>query len=208
MNRRERLARARLYLCTDGRGGGDTLDAFLDAVLANGVDVVQLREKNMEAREQLKLAERFRAAADRHGALFIVNDRADLALAAGADGVHLGQDDLPPDDARAIVGDDLLIGRSTHALHQIEHANAEPVDYMAVGPVFETPTKPGRAPTGTALIDDASRTARKPWFAIGGLDAHNLREVTQRGATRIVVVRAITLADDPALAAKRLRASL
>jgi thiamine-phosphate pyrophosphorylase len=207
-DRRDRLRDARLYLCTDGRGGGDALDAFLDAVLGAGVDVVQLREKTMEAREQLALAERFRAACDRHGALFVFNDRVDLALAAGADGVHLGQDDLPPERARALAGDELLIGRSTHSAADIEKANAEPVDYVAVGPVFETPTKPGRSATGVALVEAAARAAAHPWFAIGGLGETNLRTVIEKGATRIVLVRAITLADDPALAVKRLRTAL
>lgn len=208
MNRRGRLAEARLYLCTDGRGGGAELDAFLDAVLGAGVDVVQLREKRAEAREQLALARLFRAACDRHGALFMVNDRLDLALAAGADGVHLGQDDLPPDIARAQAGDDLVIGRSTHSLDDIRRAVAEPVDYLAVGPVYETPTKPGRPATGLELVELAAREAARTWFAIGGINPTNLHAVLQAGARRIAVVRAITLAGDPAHAVKTLRAEL
>ncbi len=206
--RRERLAAARLYLCTDGRGGGVALDAFLGAVLGAGVDIVQLREKSMEARPQLALAERFRAACDRHGALFFVNDRVDLALAAGADGVHLGQDDLSPTLARAQAGPDLLIGRSTHDIAQIEEAVGEPVDYLAAGPVYETPTKPGRPAAGLGLVEAAARSVRMPWFAIGGIDPANVRAVCAAGASAIVVVRAITLAGDPASAARSLRALL
>lgn len=205
---RQRLARARLYLCTDGRGGGSELDEFLDDVLGAGVDVVQLREKEMEAKPLLALAERFRTACDRHGALFIVNDRTDVALAAGADGVHLGQDDLPPDAARSILGPAAIIGRSTHAPREIRRAHTEPIDYIAVGPVFETPTKPGRPAVGLELIRRAAREAILPWFAIGGIDSETLSEVKAAGASRIVVVRALTKARDPGKAAKSLLAGL
>lgn len=207
-DRRAKLASARLYLCTDGRGGGADLDAFLDAALSGGVDVVQLRDKHAEAREMLAVAERFRSACDRHGALFVVNDRVDLAIAAGADGLHLGQGDLPPDAARAMAGPHVLIGRSTHAPGEILAANDEPVDYMAVGPVFQTPTKPGRVAVGVELIEVAARDARRPWFAIGGLDSSTIGRVVAAGARRAVVVRALTQADDPARAAKELRAAL
>lgn len=206
--RRERLASARLYLCTDGRGGGPGLDRFLDAVLGAGVDVVQLRDKHLEARPLLALAERFRAACDRHGALFVVNDRPDLALAAGADGVHLGQDDLDPAIARRVLGPGAIIGRSTHAPDQLRRAHDEGVDYCAVGPVHATPTKPGRPAAGMDVVRVAAREATLPWFAIGGIDAGNLADVVAAGARRIVVVRAITEAADPAGAARALRAAL
>jgi thiamine-phosphate pyrophosphorylase len=202
--RRARLRDARLYVCMPAR---PDLDSFLDAVLGAGVDVVQLRDKVAGPREQLDAARAFRAACDRHGALFVVNDRVDLAIASGADGVHLGQEDLLPAFAREIAGPDLLIGRSTHTARQIAASNGEPVDYIAVGPVFETPTKPGRPSTGTALLRRA-RDVSTPWFAIGGIDATTVGRVVAVGATRVVVVRAIVDAEDPAIAAKELRSAL
>jgi thiamine-phosphate pyrophosphorylase len=191
-----------LYVCTGDR---PDLEAFLDGVLAAGVDVVQLREKAMEAAGLLRVARRFRVAADRHGALFVVNDRVDVALAADADGVHLGQDDIPPGPARGIAGPHLLIGRSTHATAEIRAANDEPVDYIAVGPVHETPTKPGRRAVGPALLEAAARESRHAWFAIGGMNAATLPAAVAAGATRAVVVRAVTEAGDPAAAASELR---
>ncbi len=203
--RRAKLRDARLYLVTGDR---PDLDAFLGSVLEAGVDIVQLREKQMDARSILALAVRFRAACDRHGALFILNDRADLALAAGADGVHLGQDDLPPALARRILGDGAIIGRSTHTPDQMRAALDEPVDYVAVGPVFETPTKPGRPAAGFDVLRLAAKECGKPWFAIGGLDPGTVGQAVDAGATRIAVVRAIERADDPAEAVRRLRAAL
>ncbi|MEO3813867.1 thiamine phosphate synthase [Sphaerisporangium sp. B11E5] len=201
---RRSLSDARLYLCTDGRRARGDLEPFLDAVLGAGVDIVQLREKGLEAAEELALLEVFRAACDRHGALLAVNDRADVAYAAGPDVLHLGQDDLPVPVARAIVGPDMLIGRSTHAAGEVSAAAREDgVDYFCCGPVWPTPTKPGRPAPGLGLIDHAvSLGTDRPWFAIGGIDLGNLDEVMSRGATRVVVVRAITEADDPAAAAK------
>jgi thiamine-phosphate pyrophosphorylase len=147
-----------------------------------------------------------RAAADRHGALFAVNDRADVALAAGADVLHLGQDDLPLGWARRLLGDDVLLGRSTHDLGQAARAAAEPWDYLVAGPVWATATKPGRPATGTALLEAvADLDPPRPWFAIGGIDLDNLDQVTAAGATRIVVVRAITTAPHPAAATRALR---
>jgi thiamine-phosphate pyrophosphorylase len=208
-HRRETLERARLYLCVGGRGGGPELDAFLDAVLGAGVDVLQLREdKSMEARPLLRLAERFASACARHGALFIVNDRPDVALAAGADGVHLGQDDVAPDVARAILGPGAIVGLSTHAPADVRRARDEPVDYIAVGPCFETPTKPGRPAAGLGLLRVAAAEATVPWFAIGGIDSATLPQVVAVGARRVVVVRAITESPDPALAVKALRDAL
>ncbi|MBT2209706.1 thiamine phosphate synthase [Actinomadura sp. NEAU-AAG7] len=200
---RARLSRARLYLCTDARERQGDLPEFLDAVLAGGVDLVQLRQKGLEARQELEYLEVFRAACDRHGALMAVNDRADVARAAGADVLHLGQDDLPVPAARAIIGEDVLIGRSTHSDGQAGAAAAQAgVDYFCAGPVWPTPTKPGRAAPGPELLERvAGRRGSRPWFAIGGIDLGNLDEVLAAGARRVVVVRAITEADDPGAAA-------
>ena len=205
--REERLADARLYLCTPDR---PDLAEFLDAVLSGGVDVVQLREKNVEARRELELCEVVAEAAARHGALWSVNDRADVALASGADVLHLGQDDLPVPVARTILGEDVLIGRSTHDGQQVTNAANQPgVDYFCVGPTWPTPTKPGRPAPGLPLLRHAAALGTdRPWFAIGGIDAGNLDEVLAAGATRIVVVRALTQAQDPHAAASALRARL
>jgi thiamine-phosphate pyrophosphorylase len=206
--RRERLARARLYLCTDARRERGDLAAFADAALRGGVDVLQLREKGLEARDELAALAVLGEACRRHGALLAVNDRADVALAAGADVLHLGQDDLPVDTARAILGDDVLIGRSTHDVDQARAAAVEPgVDYFCTGPCWPTPTKPGRPAPGLDLVRaTAAAGPSRPWFAIGGIDHARLPEVLAAGATRVVVVRAITEADDPAAAAGALRA--
>ncbi|MBW8480898.1 thiamine phosphate synthase [Actinomadura parmotrematis] len=207
---RARLDRARLYLCTDARERQGDLPAFLDAALAGGVDVVQLRQKGLEARREIAHLEVFRAACDRHGALLAVNDRADVAHAVQADVLHLGQDDLPVAAARAIVGGDMLIGRSTHSAEQADAAAAEPgVDYFCAGPVWPTPTKPGRAAPGPELLEHvAAQAPARPWFAIGGIDAATLGEVLAAGARRAVVVRAITGAADPRAAAADLAARL
>ncbi|MFC6085687.1 thiamine phosphate synthase [Sphaerisporangium aureirubrum] len=201
---RRSLSDARLYLCTDGRRARGDLEPFLDAVLGAGVDIVQLREKGLEAGEELALLEVFRAACDRHGALLAVNDRADVAYAAGPDVLHLGQDDLPVSVARAIVGQDMLIGRSTHASAEASAAAVEDgVDYFCCGPVWPTPTKPGRSAPGLPLIDQAAALETdRPWFAIGGIDLTTLDEVMSHGATRVVVVRAITDSDNPAAITK------
>jgi thiamine-phosphate pyrophosphorylase len=210
---RERLDDARLYLCTDGRRDQGDLAEFLDAVLAAGVDIVQLREKGLEAREELELLGVFAAACRRHGRLLAVNDRADVALAAGADVLHLGQDDLPVPVARRILGPGPLIGRSSHSPEQAAAAAAEPgVDYFCAGPLWVTPTKPGRPATGLGLVSHvAGGQPSRPWFAIGGIDLGRLDEVLAAGARRMVVVRAITEAADPAAAtaefAARLRAA-
>jgi thiamine-phosphate pyrophosphorylase len=200
---RARLDRARLYLCTDARERQGDLPDFLDAVLAGGVDIVQLRQKGLEARRELEYLSVFRTACDRHGALLAVNDRADLAFAARPDILHLGQDDLPVPAARAIVGQDMLIGRSTHAPEESDNAAVEPgVDYFAAGPVWPTPTKPGRPAPGPGLVEHvAARHVQRPWFAIGGIDLDNLDQVLGWGARRVVVVRAITEAPDPGAAA-------
>ena len=210
---RARLAHARLYLCTGGRRAEGDLPHFLDAVLAAGVDIVQLREKGLEAREELGLLEVFADACRRHGRLLAVNDRADVALAAGADVLHLGQDDLPVPVARRILGPGPLIGRSSHSPGQAAATATEPgADYFCTGPVWVTPTKPGRPATGLSLLSDvAGRAPARPWFAIGGIDLGRLDAVLAAGARRVVVVRAITEAADPGAAAaefaRRLRAA-
>lgn len=203
MNRRERLAAARLYVVTDTRVRRGDLEAFLDAILAAGVGIVQLREKEAEAGDLLRWGRAFRAAAARHGALFIVNDRPDVALALGADGVHLGQNDLPPETARRILGPEAIIGVSTHRPQEWDVAPAE-ADYLTAGPVWETPTKEGRPAAGLGHVRHAAAHADRPWFAIGGIDAGNVREVVGAGATRVAVVRAVTEAEDPAAAARDL----
>ena len=205
---------ALLYLCTDSRSRTGDLEQFLDAVLAAGVDIVQLREKGLEAREELRLLEVFAAAAQRHGKLFAVNDRADVARAARAPVLHLGQDDLPVDVAREIVGPHVVIGRSTHSPAQADAARTEEgVGYYCAGPTWVTPTKPGRPAAGLELLRHvAAHEDARPWFAIGGIETpERLDEVIAAGARRVVVVRAITEAEDPGAAAaafaRRLRAT-
>lgn len=207
---RARLTSARLYLCTDGRERQGDLRRFLDRVLSGGVDVVQLRQKGIEAADELRLLEVFRAACDQHGALLAVNDRADVAYAAGADVLHLGQDDLRSQIARQIIGDGPVIGLSTHSSAQANVAAADPyVDYFCAGPVWVTPTKPGRPAVGLGLISYvAGLAATRPWFAIGGIDEATIGDVIEAGARRVVVVRAITQADDPGAAAARLASLL
>jgi thiamine-phosphate pyrophosphorylase len=204
--RRSRLTAARLYLCTDARAEQADLADFLEAVLAGGVDIVQLRQKGMEARAELAALEVFADACSRHDALLAVNDRADIAYAAQPDVLHLGQGDLPVVLARELLGEDILIGQSTHAESEVNAAAAAPgADYFCVGPVWPTPTKPGRAAPGPPLLRfAASLRIDRPWFAIGGVDGDSLDEVLDAGARRVVVVRAITDADDPGAAAAEL----
>jgi thiamine-phosphate pyrophosphorylase len=200
MTPRERLANARLYLVCPARPR-----AWLEAAVGGGVDILQLRDKSLDDEGLIAAAAEFRDT----GALFILNDRPDLVEACGADGVHVGQDDETPAHARAAVGGDRIVGRSTHAPAQALAAQADPdVDYLAVGPVHVTPTKPGRTAAGLGYVEAAAKTISKPWFAIGGLDAGNVHEVTARGATRIVVVRAIADAEHPGEAARELREAL
>ena len=218
----ERLATAALYLCTDARRERGDLAEFADAALAGGVDIIQLRDKGspgeqqfgpLEALHELAALQVLADAARRHDALLAVNDRADIALAAGADVLHLGQDDLPLPIARDIIGQRPVIGRSTHDLAQASAATAEgrpdSPDYFCVGPCWPTPTKPGRPAPGLDLVRATAELAtHKPWFAIGGIDEQRLPEVLAAGARRIVVVRAITGAEDPRAAAQRLKARL
>jgi thiamine-phosphate pyrophosphorylase len=201
---------AMLYLCTDARRERGDLAYFLDAVLSNGVDIVQLREKNLEAMDELSLLEVFAAACERNDALLAVNDRADIAAASGADVLHVGQRDLPPALARRLVGPDVAIGRSSHSIREAGAAAEEAeVDYFCVGPIWSTPTKPGRPHITLDPIRAVAASAPvRPWFAIGGIDENNLDQVLEAGARRVVVVRAITEADDPGAAASRIRARL
>jgi thiamine-phosphate pyrophosphorylase len=199
-NRHERLRSARLYLVCDERP-----DEFLATVLGAGVDIVQLRMKDASDEAIVATGQRFARAAAAHGALFVLNDRPDLVAAAAADGVHVGQDDMAVSAARAIVGPDRLIGLSTHSPAQVDRAADLDVDYIGVGPVHATPTKPGRPAVGLELVGYAAAHAAVPFFAIGGISPENVRSVRSAGAERIAVVRALTEAPDPARAARRLR---
>ncbi|MCH6469557.1 thiamine phosphate synthase [Sinomonas terrae] len=221
------LTDAQLYVCTDARKDRGDFASFIDAAFSGGVDIIQLRDKQIEAAEELELLEILRAAAERHGKLWAVNDRADIALLSGAPVFHVGQRDLPLAAARRVVGDGVAVGLSTHAPEQVDAALAATgrggtaddgaLAYFCTGPLWATPTKPGRKPVGLALVEYvAQRTAEAlaagrptlPWFAIGGIDHGNVREVVDAGASRVVVVRAITDAHDPADAAARLKAQL
>jgi len=207
---RERLEAARLYFVVEAAAS----DRLIRAALAGGVDVLQLRDHGAGDDVLLDAAERFRAAADEYDAVFVMNDRPDLALAAGADGVHVGQDDLPVADVRRLVGPDMIVGLSTHSPGQFAAGLDSEADYLSVGPVWETPTKAGRPAAGLEYVRYAAaqsppvEPASLPWFAIGSIDADNVAEVRAAGARRIVVVRAIRDADDPRAAAAELRASL
>lgn len=203
--RLRRLERSNFYLITPAHPEAGPLGEFLAAVLDAGVDIVQLREKEMEAKPLLEFCEIARSRTEEADALFIVNDRVDVAVAAGADGVHLGQDDLPPKIARAQAGRDFLIGLSTHAEEEVLASNEDEADYIGVGPVYETPTKSGRPPTGLKLVEFARDSARKPFFAIGGVDLETLPGVVAAGAKRVSVLRVLTQSDDPAGVAKRIK---
>jgi thiamine-phosphate pyrophosphorylase len=201
LRRRARLARSRLYFVT-----GAVDEELLDAALRGGVDVVQLRDKDLSDGELVAAARPFRRACARHGALFVLNDRPELAERCDADGVHVGQDDAPVAEARRVVGDDRLVGLSTHAREQMLDVGT--ADYVGVGTIFETPTKPGNDAAGLDLVRVARRTTRVPWFAIGGIDRSNVGAVVEAGAAGVAVVRAIRDASDPEEAAHALRAEL
>jgi thiamine-phosphate pyrophosphorylase len=205
--RRERLRTARLYLCCEARPGGEDPEALLSAALRGGVDIVQLREKSLPRREIERSAQTFRRLCDTYSALFIVNDDPDLARACDADGVHVGQDDLVSAEARAALGPDAIIGLSTHSEEQIAASAEAPVNYISVGPIWETPTKQGRPAVGLELISHAASQAPHPFFAIGGIDSSNATQAVEAGARRLCVVRAIRDAADPAAAAEALRAA-
>ncbi|MDR7082360.1 thiamine-phosphate pyrophosphorylase [Arthrobacter ginsengisoli] len=216
---------ARLYLCTDARQDRGDFADFVDAAFAGGVDIIQLRDKSLEAAEELAYLAVLEQAARRHDRLWAVNDRADLASFSGAPVFHIGQKDIPLGAARKFLGQDAVIGLSTHSPEQVDAAIAASpgrngLDYFCVGPVWATPTKPGRAAVGLGLVRHAADAIRRaadrdgagadvvPWFAIGGIDLGNVEQVVDAGARRIVVVRAITEADDPAGAARALLAAL
>ena len=197
----ERLRHASLYLILEAAASN-----VVGPALEGGVDVVQLRDKHAPDGELVAAGRELGELCRRHGALFVVNDRPDLALECGADGVHVGQDDEAVEAVRALAGDRLLVGVSTHSPEQVAAAEESDADYFAVGPVHATPTKPGRPAVGLELVRHAAERARKPWFAIGGIDAGNAAEVVAAGARRLAVVRAIRDADDPRAAARELRA--
>ncbi|MEE2521312.1 thiamine phosphate synthase [Pseudarthrobacter sp. J75] len=218
MTARPDLSSARLYLCTDARLDRGDFKTFVDAAYAGGVDIIQLRDKTIEAAQELELLEVVREAAERHERLWAVNDRADIALLSGAPVFHVGQKDLPTAKVRTVLGPAPVVGRSSHTPQQVDAALADArtgnLDYFCVGPVWATPTKPGRAAVGLDLVRHAAAAAgtpgspEVPWFAIGGIDHSNVRQVVEAGARRIVVVRAITDAADPAEAAAGLLSAL
>jgi len=200
----KKLEDKKLYLVTD-RSNFSSVDEFLDAVgasLKGGVQIVQLREKTATAKEFIKLGRKVKEICALYDALFIINDRVDVAHIIGADGVHLGQDDINIDSARHILGKDAIIGISTHSPEQAEKATISGADYIGVGPVFETPTKPGRKSVGFEYVKWASKNANIPWFAIGGINTENVSEVIKSGASRIAIVRAIINAEKPDVSAK------
>lgn len=207
--RRARLAAARLYLVCDASPSAGELPDTLRGAMAGGVDIFQLRDKQLPDGELAAVANATRALCERLGPpnpLLIVNDRPHIALDVGADGVHVGQDDMAAAEVRALVGADMLIGLSTHSPEQIDAVDASLVDYIGVGPIHATPTKPGRPAVGAELVRYAAAHAQVPFFAIGGLDAGNLADVLDAGAGRVCVLRAIADAADPERAARELRA--
>lgn len=201
----DRLQSAQLYLITPAHPKAGSLEDFLPRVLEGGVDMVQLREKDMEAGPLLGHCATVRRITKEFGALFFVNDRLDVAIAAQADGVHLGQDDLPLFEVGAQAGEDMLIGLSTHSSAQVEAASGSAANYIAVGPVYQTPTKPGRPPAGLMTVTFAAQTFARPFFAIGGIDLATLSAVVDAGAQRVAVLRALTDADDPARVARQMK---
>lgn len=206
--RRHRLRFSHLYFVCEGRPGGRDPEPLLRAALAGGAGPIQLRDRELPRGGLIRAGKTFRRLADTYGALFIVNDDPHLAIELGADGVHVGQDDMPPAKAREILGADSIIGLSTHSAAQIDAAAAEPVDYISVGPIWETPTKEGRPATGLELIAHARAATAHPWFAIGGIDTGNAGQVLDAGAERVCVVRAIRDAPDPGEATDALHAAV
>lgn len=202
--RRERLRTARLYFVCDARPGAD-LEALLRAALTGGADIVQLREKELGRDEIERAAGTFRRVADTFSALFVLNDDPEMARICDADGVHVGQDDVSAEQAREVMGPDAIVGLSTHSEEQIAASAGRPVDYISVGPIWETPTKEGRPGVGLELISHAAADAPHPFFAIGGIDPSNAGEVVEAGAERLCAVRAIRDAADPEAAARELR---
>ncbi len=207
---RPELSSAQLYLCTDVRLKQDDFADFVDAAYSGGVDIIQLRDKQMEAAQELEYLAVLAEAARRHGRLFSANDRADVALLSGADILHLGQKDLPISAARRLLGDQVRLGISTNSLAQARLARTSRVDYFCIGPVWPTPTKPGRAAVGLEVVRAvaAEDDGGLPWFAIGNIGLDTIADVVAAGARRVVVVRAITEATDPAAAAAALKGAL
>ena len=203
--RRERLRTARLYFVCDARPRGQDPEPLLRAALDGGADLIQLREKSLSRREIERAGATFRRIADTYSALFIVNDDPELARACDADGLHVGQDDLPAPQARDALGPDAIIGLSTHSESQIASGATSGADYLSVGPIWQTPTKEGRPAVGLDLIGHAAGSLTIPFFAIGGIDASNASDAIAAGARRLCVVRAIRDAEDPAAAAALLR---
>lgn len=199
------LATRRLYLCTPDR---PDLQRFVEACIAGGVDLVQLRDKHSSDAVLAARAKALVEVCDAHGVPAIVNDRADLAVAAGAAGVHVGQDDLDPVSVRAIVGPDAVVGLSTHQPDQLHRSLDAPVDYISAGPVVPTPTKPGRPGTGLGYLRQATATARRPVFVTGGVTPDAIEPLVAAGARHFVVVRYLTTADDPEAASRRLRSAI
>jgi thiamine-phosphate pyrophosphorylase len=203
--RRERLRTARLYFVCEARPGGEDPEQLLRAAFSGGVDMVELRERELYRPTVDRAAATYRRLCDTYSALFIVNDDPDLARSSRADGVHVGQEDMAAGEVRELLGPDAIIGLSTHSEEQILAAQALPIDYISVGPIWETPTKEGRPATGLGLISFAASRSQVPFFAIGGITPDNARRVVEAGARRLCVVRAIRDADDPAAAAAELR---
>jgi thiamine-phosphate pyrophosphorylase len=206
--RRERLRTARLYFVCEALPRDEEPEALLHAALTGGVDIVQLREKELGRDEIERSARTFRRLCNSHSALFIVNDDPFLAQSCDADGVHLGQDDMAVEEAREILGPEMIIGLSTHSKEQLAASAGRGVDYVSVGPIWETPTKEGRPGVGLGLVEHAADAAPHPFFAIGGVEPSNAAEVVDAGARRLGVVRAIRDADDPAAVAGTLRGAL
>jgi thiamine-phosphate pyrophosphorylase len=202
---RARLAAARLYLVCGAKQAGRELPTLLRSAIAGGVDIVQLREKHMPDEELASMANAARVLCEGLGALLIVNDHPWVAREARAHGIHVGQDDIPVTEVRELVGPEMLIGLSTHSPAQIDAVDASVVDYIGVGPIHETPTKPGRAAVGVELVRYAAAHAAVPFFPIGGLHAGNLAQVLDAGATSVCVLRAIAAAEEPEQAARTLR---
>ena len=206
--RRERLRTARLYFVCEAMPGGEDPEALLRAALTGGVDIVQLREKELGREFVERSARTFRRLCDTYSTPFIVNDDPELARACDADGVHVGQDDVAAAEAREILGPEMIVGLSTHSPEQIAAAAEQPVDYISVGPVWETPTKEGRPGVGLELVSHATESTAHPFFAIGGIDPSNAAEVVAAGARRLGVVRAIRDAGNPTVTAESLRKAL
>lgn len=210
LSTRDRLVTSRLYLCTDAREERGDFREFVEAAFRGGVDVIQLRDKKIDVLTQFAVLEILAEAAERHRALWAVNDRADIAALSKSPIIHVGQDDLSAGQVRALVEESTIVGRSSHSLEEAQtESNDARVDYFAVGPCWPTPTKPGRPAPGLSLVREVAQFApAKPWFAIGGIDGTNLEQVLEAGASRIVVVRAITDSSDPERAAAELRRRL